>query len=132
MPVIHRVRVDFNIPGHPTQRGLRVEKIPPTKTVLTSSDIEGCARIAQVAPSAMRSKRHLLLLRSNDDYNSIGICALKLCILYGWLWTTLCLRVYISGAYAGFSEGGGGGREEGRVCRNPPKKLTSQRSVQLG
>ena len=35
--------------------------------------------------------------------------------------------LYNSGAYPGFSEGGG---DEGG--RDPPKKLTSQRSVQLG
>ena len=29
MPVIHRVRVDFNILGHPTQRGLREKNPPP-------------------------------------------------------------------------------------------------------
>ena len=34
MPVIHRVRVDFNIPGPPTQqRRPREKKIPPTKGV---------------------------------------------------------------------------------------------------
>ena len=30
MPVIHRVRVDFNIPG----QSKREEKIPPTKTIM--------------------------------------------------------------------------------------------------
>ena len=37
MPVIHRVRVDFNIPGHPTQQHrLRVEEIPPTELALNN------------------------------------------------------------------------------------------------
>ena len=48
----------------------------------------------------------------------------------------LCLAAilhHLSGAYPGFSEGGEkGGREEGGGCRDPPKKLTSQTSVQLG
>ena len=40
MAVIHRVRVNFNIPGRPTQRRLRVEKIPTTKfTISKPSEI---------------------------------------------------------------------------------------------
>ena len=38
----------------------------------------------------------------------------------------------LSGAYPGFSEGGGGvPRGGGGGCRDPPKKLTSQRSARL-
>ena len=45
MPVIHGVRVDFNIPGRPTQRRLRVEKIIPTKV---TPGIALCSSISKI------------------------------------------------------------------------------------
>ena len=34
---IHRVRVDFNIPGHPTQRRLRGKNPPPLRNLYNTT-----------------------------------------------------------------------------------------------
>ena len=46
MPVIHRVRVDVNIPGHPTHHRLRVKNPPPpTKQQCISADAPSLASL---------------------------------------------------------------------------------------
>ena len=71
MPVIHRVRVDFNIPGPPTQPRNREEKIPPYEKYMNNHKftlkvgVENRAQIARNSPN--------LPVHNNFDENS-GLC----------------------------------------------------------